>query len=134
VIPGIFGQCVEEIARPFEDAVQHLKAAHRIDVEYVSVTALGSAKHNAGQIANYLTDSQMIHEDALVPGAQYLGFARGDHWAVALPFEDAAKTHPELAGAITRFINRNHYPRSALVEAALRFVVSDLAARGERNR
>lgn len=255
VVPGIFGQCVADIARPFWDAVPHLRSAHGIELEYVDVTALGSCRHNAQQIADYLArqpadrqyiafgyskgasdlleavaahdiarhrlkavitvagsvlgsrltagvprdladflqrtragscevgdgggidsmrrservramarfrapdgfraysiaavasyentsdilrqgwrtlqvysleqDSQIVHEDAIVPGATYLGFARADHWAVALPFEQIDPSHPQ-APEIKRAVNRNHYPRVALFEAALRFVLNDL--------
>jgi hypothetical protein len=261
VVPGIFGQCVEAIARPFEDASIHLLAVHHVSVEYLSVSALGGTAYNARQIDDYFRrqlagadqrpyvvfgyskgtsdlleaiaaydvvrshvaglvtiagsvlgsrlteglptdilnslrdtrigscdggdgkgleslqrderaralavhrlpltiraysiaavsdeattsnvlmsswhqlnaysleeDSQMIQEDAIIPGSTYLGIARGDHWAVALPFEHAAQTHPEFAAAIATLINRNHYPRTALFEAALRFVLDDLAS------
>lgn len=259
VIPGIFGQCVEAYARPFEDAILHLKT-HHVEVEHVSVAAVGSAEENARTIADYLErqfagpdqrpyiligyskgasdalemfrsrpetgrhvaalvtiagsvlgsrategipwgilkaltnaklgacdfgdtggvdslrrserakaltslvlpeslhlysipavsdetttsaillptwralrvysleqDGQMIHEDAIIPGATYLGFAKADHWAVALPFEDVPKTHPELKPAVDHLINRNHFPRVALIEAVLRFVLSELS-------
>lgn len=264
VVPGIFGQCVERLARPFEDARKHLLASHGVEVEYVSVAALGSAAHNASQIATYLQsqmnggdtrqyivfgyskgtsdlieaivshdvaresikavvsiagsvlgsrlapdlprdlvawlrnrrlgpcdigdggavadltrasraralsdrplpsprdlptysipavatthetsailqtgwkqlsaysveqDSQMVHEDAIIPGSLYLGHARADHWAVALPFEDVTAAQSNQAGLIQRLVDRNHYPRVALFEAALRFVVSDLETR-----
>jgi hypothetical protein len=260
VVPGIFGQCVEAIARPFEDARRHLASAHRLDVEYLSVSGLGSTAYNAAEIEAYLQqqlggtdkrpyiavgyskgaldlieavskhatarasvralvtiagsvlgsrlpegvprglvdtlqgqrlgtcdvgdgggidslrradsvavvagfsppagfrsysiaavsdpattsavlasswrqltvysleqDSQVVHEDAIVPGGAYLGMARGDHWAVALPFEDIPPTDP-LARVAARLVNRNHYPRVALFEAALRYVLMDLEA------
>jgi hypothetical protein len=262
VVPGIFGQCVEAIARPFEDASIHLLAVHHVVVEYLSVSALGGTAYNAKQIEDYFRrqlagadqrpyivfgyskgtsdlleaiatygdvrdhvagfvtiagsvlgsrltegvptsvlsslrdtrigscdggdgkgldslrrdertrslevqrlpqsiraysiaavsdvattsnvlmsswqqlnaysleeDSQMIQEDAIIPGSTYLGIALGDHWAVALPFERAAQMHPELAGAIGTLINRNHYPRTALFEAALRFALDDLRSK-----
>lgn len=40
-------------------------------------------------------DSQVIHEDAIVPGGTYLGMALGDHWAVALPFHQITPATPE---------------------------------------
>lgn len=261
VVPGIFGQCVEALARPFEDARRHLQSAHNVEVEYLSVSAIGSSEHNARQIAEYLQrqftpadrrpyiafgyskgapdlleavashaiareavaavvtvagavlgsrltegvprnlvrflererlgecdagdaggidslrradraaamvrfrppqgfraysiaavstgtttsrvlangwntlraysleqDSQVIHEDAIVPGATYLGIAKGDHWAVALPFSDVPDTH-EAKHVLTRWVNRNIYPRVALFEAALRFVLAELPPR-----
>ncbi len=260
VVPGIFGQCVEDYARPFEDAKRHL-LTHNLHLEYVPVTALGSAEYNAKQIDTYIDtqfagadqrlyivigyskgttdvlqalvdfprirprikavlsvagsvlgsrltqgvprnileplrdlklgpceigdgggidsmrraeraksiaqlpqgtpfysiaaasgrgttsavlnrgwrtllafsleqDSQMIHEDAIIPGGQYLGMALGDHWAVALPFEHVEVFHPtvpkRLVKLIERLVDRNHYPRVALVEAALRHILSEL--------
>src|SRR5688572_21061043 len=54
VVPGIFGQCVEALARPFEDGKRHLQEAHRVNVEYVPVSAIGSSAYNARQIADHL--------------------------------------------------------------------------------
>lgn len=62
-------------------------------------------------------DSQLTRQDATVPGSTYLGSAHADHLAVALAFEDSS------AGA---FMDHNHYPRTALFEALVRWVVSDL--------
>lgn len=75
-------------------------------------------------------DSQMLHEDVIVPGGTYLGYAKGDHWAVALPFEHVETLHPNtpepVVRALDRFIDGNHYPRATLFEAALRYVLADL--------
>ena len=62
VVPGIFGQCVETYARPFGDAIDHLAATHKVPVEYLSVTAMGSSGYNARQIAEYL-DRQFAGSD-----------------------------------------------------------------------
>ncbi len=59
-------------------------------------------------------------EDAIVPGATFLGAARADHLAIALPFEDLAD------GEIRSFMDHNHYPRSALLEALVRFAIEDV--------
>ena len=256
VLPGIFGQCVESLAQPFADAHKHLWREHRIDTEYTSLAALGSAAYNAREIADYLTrnftatdrrkyivigyskgasdmlqaladheiartataalvtvagsvmgspladslpqllsaltgsrvadcaigdgggitslgrkerveamvrftkpqdlhlysiaavssqattsrvlqggwrrlsvhwlenDSQMLRPDAIVPGATYLGTAKADHWAVALPFEDVPD--PRIKRVLEPLIDRNAYPREALLEAVLRFVLTEL--------
>ena len=63
-------------------------------------------------------DGQMVGWEAMLPGGKYLGTARADHWAVALPFEESPS--PPKA------INRNHFPRDALLEAIVRFVIADL--------
>jgi len=65
-------------------------------------------------------DSQVVKDDAIVPGARYLGAARADHFAVALPFEDLKDAE------VQKLVDKNHYPRTALLEALLRFVIQDL--------
>jgi hypothetical protein len=62
-------------------------------------------------------DSHIVEREAIVPWSTYLGRALGDHWAVAMPFE---KTTPPT---LPKAINRNHYPRPALLEAAVRMVL-----------
>jgi len=69
-------------------------------------------------------DSQVIFYDQLIPGSTLLGYLNADHWAVALPI---ARAHATI-GAL--FVTQNAYPREALMEAVLRFVEEDLAARG----
>ena len=53
-------------------------------------------------------DGQVIKDDALVPGAKYLGEAKGDHFAVGLPLE------------------KRSYPRATLLETVFRYVTEDL--------
>ena len=65
-------------------------------------------------------DSTVIKDDAIVPGSRYLGAARADHFAVALPFEDLKDAE------VQKLVDKNHYPRTALLEALLRFVIQDL--------
>ena len=65
-------------------------------------------------------DGQMIAWEAVLPGAKYLGAARADHWSIALPFEESPQP--------PKGINRNHFPRDALLEAIVRYVSGDLAA------
>ncbi len=65
-------------------------------------------------------DSQVIKDDAIVPGARYLGMARADHFAVALPFKDLKDAE------VQKLVDKNHYPRTALLEALLRYVIQDL--------
>jgi hypothetical protein len=260
VVPGIFGECVQDVALPWEDAKRHLHDAHATEVEHVSVPAMGSSPFNAKIVSDYLArqfagadrrpyivfayskgtpdvleaiasdaatkdriaavvtvagavfgsrltqgvpqdivaplkqlklgpcsvgdgggvdslrrrvraealtkvppvraysitatsrfettsavlqdgwrqlqafsidqDSQMIREDAIVPGGVYLGTALGDHWAVALPFDRVEAFHPGTDPAVVQLIHRlvshSRYPRVALFEAALRFVLEDL--------
>lgn len=63
-------------------------------------------------------DSQVVAWEAVLPGGKYLGAARADHWAIALPFEESPQ--PPKA------VDRNHFPRDALLEAIVRFVTADL--------
>ncbi len=64
-------------------------------------------------------DSQMAQPEQIAPASVYLGIARADHWAVALPMENNPK--------LRTWVDKNHYPRPAILEALLRFVVADLA-------
>jgi hypothetical protein len=66
-------------------------------------------------------DSQVIKDDAIVPESTYLGSALADHFAIALPFETSNES--VKSGA-----DKNHYPRSALLEAMIRFVIQDLGS------
>jgi hypothetical protein len=66
------------------------------------------------------TDSQLIQEDALIPGGNFLGVLRADHLAVALNYESSTDS------TIRSAADHNHYPRAALFEAAVRFAISQL--------
>jgi len=65
-------------------------------------------------------DGQLTQSDSIVPNSMYLGAARGDHFAVALPF-DKAKDATIRSG-----MDKTRYPRAALLESLLRFVMHDL--------
>lgn len=72
-----------------------------------------------------LNDSQVVWTDALIPGATLLGFANGDHWAVALAItEDPPPVLRDLAAPL---VDRNDYPRELLLEAVVRHIEEDLA-------
>ena len=68
-------------------------------------------------------DSQLVDSDALFPGGNTLGVLRADHWAVALPFEDSTDAE------VNKLVDHNHFPRTALLEALVRFIAQDLAGR-----
>jgi hypothetical protein len=70
-------------------------------------------------------DSQVLFYDQIIPGSTLMGYVNADHWAIVVPI---ARTHDTLA---TILVTANAYPREALMEAALRFVEADLAARGK---
>jgi hypothetical protein len=63
-------------------------------------------------------DGQMIAWEAVLPGARYLGSVRADHWAIALPFDESARP--------PKGIDRNRFPRDALLEAIVRYVTGDV--------
>jgi len=65
------------------------------------------------------TDGQILRDDAILPGAAILGTLHADHLAVALDYgSDASADDP------------NHFPRAALLEAAIRVAAESLAAEG----
>ncbi|MFI4928782.1 MAG: hypothetical protein ACHP83_00985 [Burkholderiales bacterium] len=70
-------------------------------------------------------DSQVIFYDQVIPGSSLVGYLNADHWAVAVPI---ARKHDTIGSL---FVTENAYPREALLEAVLRFVEEDLAARGK---
>jgi hypothetical protein len=65
-------------------------------------------------------DSQLTRQDSIVPGAKYLGTARADHLAVGLPLEKMADK------SMLSFLDHGSYPRAALLESIVRYVVQDL--------
>lgn len=67
-------------------------------------------------------DGQVLHYDAILPGATLLGYVNADHFAVALPF---SQHMPALSRTL---IDKNDFPRPQLVEAAVLFVEHTLDA------
>lgn len=65
-------------------------------------------------------DGQLLRDDAIVPGAKFLGAALADHFAVALPFDKSTDS------TIRSQMDKTVYPRAALLESLLRFVTADL--------
>ena len=65
-------------------------------------------------------DGQLLRDDAIVPGAKFLGAALADHFAIALPFDKSTDS------AIRSQMDKTTYPRAALLESLLRFVTADL--------
>jgi hypothetical protein len=61
-------------------------------------------------------DSHIVAEEAVIPGSEYLGIAKADHWAVALPMSEHHLTKKR--------VDHNAYPRRALLEALVRYVVA----------
>ncbi|MEQ1947184.1 MAG: LssY C-terminal domain-containing protein [Bryobacteraceae bacterium] len=65
-------------------------------------------------------DGQLLKDDAIAPGAKYLGAALADHFAIALPFDKSADS------AIRGGMDKAAYPRAALLESLVRYVTADL--------
>jgi len=73
-------------------------------------------------------DSQVIFSDTIIPGGTLLGFVKGDHFAIAMPFSH------DLPVVAATLIGRNRFPREMLLEAVLRFVEERLMADMEKSR
>ena len=67
-----------------------------------------------------MIDGQLTKQDAIIPGSKYLGSANGDHFAVALPFDKS----PDKM--VRQGMDKTRYPRAALLESMIRFVIDDL--------
>jgi len=61
-------------------------------------------------------DGQLIFHDQILPGSTLLGYANGDHWAIALPFTEQGGV---MAATVA---TRNVFPRDAMFEAVLLYV------------
>lgn len=69
---------------------------------------------------NPRNDGQLIFYDQILPGSTLLGYANGDHWAIAMPFT-------EKSGLVASvFATRNVFPRDAMLEAVLLYVRENL--------
>ena len=66
-------------------------------------------------------DGQLLARDMIIPGGTLLGYARADHWAVAISIED---DFPFLAG---RPGVQDHFPADVLFEAMVLFVIEQLS-------
>lgn len=123
------------------EAVDSLRRATRLrfladhplpaSVRYYSLPAFAARKDTSAILRPFydilartdpLNDGLVIASDAVIPGARLLGYANADHLAVAMPFAKA--------GLLAALINRNSYPRAALLEAIARYVEEDLGMEG----
>jgi hypothetical protein len=131
------GQCTGDVASAFKSLKKQerqafLTAHPSVPVPTYSLPAVSDKPHTSKglleswQLMSFLAqrqDSQLAYEDAILPGSMVLGTARADHLAVAMPFEKATEA------PVRAMADQGHYPRGALLEALLRFVISDLDAR-----
>ena len=65
-------------------------------------------------------DSQVLYIDEFLPGSTLLALLDADHWAAALPI---ARAHRVVG---TLVVDKNDFPREALLEAVMRYVEADL--------
>jgi hypothetical protein len=72
---------------------------------------------------DWRNDSQVIYSDQILRGSTLVGFLNADHWAIAVP---VSRSHPTIAKTL---VDKNDYPREAMLEALLRFVEEDLRTR-----
>ena len=98
--------------------IKYFSIASFTDGENVSAV-LADGYGRLSQI-NPRNDGQLIFYDQILPGSTLLGYANGDHWAVALPFTEKA------TGYASTIVTRNVFPRDALFEAVLLFVRENL--------
>ena len=70
-------------------------------------------------------DSQVIFSDQVIPGSTLLAYLNADHWAISVPVMEA---HPVIGKL---FVDENEFPREAMAEALLRFLLEDLAVADE---
>ncbi len=76
--------------------------------------------HRRLSSVNPMNDGQVVFYDAVIPGSTVLAYVNADHLAIALPVE------PSDAGLLAAALDKNHYPRSQLLQAAIYWTESAL--------
>jgi hypothetical protein len=129
------GTCQGDVAQAFKSLRQDVRKQFNADhpdplVPSFSLAAVSDATSTSKMLLQAWklltaydprTDSQLLQEDALIPGGNFLGVLRADHLAAALNYESA------LDDTIRSAADHNHYPRVALFEAAVRFAIANVA-------
>ncbi len=105
-------------SHPLPAHIKYFSLASFTDRENVS-GILTDGYDRLSQI-NPKNDGQLIFYDQVLPGGTLLGYANGDHWAVALPFTEKA------SGFASTIATRNVFPRDAMLEAVLLYVRENL--------
>jgi pimeloyl-ACP methyl ester carboxylesterase len=106
---------------PLPDDIAYYSLVAYPDPDRIS-SVLGTSYKKLSQV-DARNDSQMIYYDQVIPGSTLMGFLNADHWAVAVPI---ARSHSFIGST---FVDKNDFPREAMVEAVLRFVSEDLNRR-----
>jgi hypothetical protein len=110
---------------------QRWLATHRLpdSIPYFSLVSFANRdrisnilvpSYNKLSVIDPRNDSQVLFYDQIVPDSTLLGYVNVDHWAVALPL---ARRQPTLGST---FVDRNDFPREALLEAVVRYVEEHL--------
>ena len=105
---------------PLPDGPLYFSLAAFTDRKNVSTILLGAYDRLAR--VDPRNDSQVLFYDQIIPASTLLGYANGDHWAVALPFQEQAKTYAAT------IMDRNRFPRTELLEAVLLYVQEALGS------
>jgi hypothetical protein len=82
-------------------------------------SVMGTAYKQLAQIDSR-NDGQLLFYDQIIPNSTLLAYINADHWALAVPI---ARSHSFIGSTL---VDKNDYPREALLEAILRFVEEDL--------
>jgi hypothetical protein len=128
------GTCQGDVAQAFKSLRQDVRRQFNADhpdplVPSFSLAAVSDSSTTSKMLLqawklltayDLRTDSQLLQEDALIPGGNFLGVLRADHLAAALDYESASDA------TIRSAADHNHYPRVALFEAAVRFAIDSI--------
>ncbi len=128
------GTCQGDVAQAFQSLRQDVRRQFNADhpdplVPSFSLAAVSDSSTTSKMLLeawrllnayDARTDSQLLQEDALIPGGNFLGVLRADHLAAALNYESASDSTVRAAA------DHNHYPRVALFEAAVRFAIDSI--------
>jgi len=104
---------------PLPPEIRYYSVVTFPDPERVSV-ALQPSYKKLGEV-DARNDSQLIFYDQVIPHSTLVAYVNADHWAMGVP---VARQHEIVAATL---VSDNEYPREALLEAVLRYLVEQLA-------
>ena len=128
------GSCDGDVAKAFESLRQDVRRQFNADnpvplVPSFSLAAVSDKTTTSKMLLqawmlltayDTRTDSQLLQQDAVLPGGNVLGVLRADHLAVALNYETSTES------TIRSAADHNHFPRVALFESAVRFALASI--------
>jgi pimeloyl-ACP methyl ester carboxylesterase len=130
-----FPHCPPGVGDPVESLKRSTRQAwlsrNRLpeSIKYFSLVAFGDrndisvtlkSTYDLLALIDQRNDSQLLFYDQIIPGCTLLGYAKADHWAVAMPFSQDIR---QLASVL---VDKNQFPREILLEAIIRFVEEKL--------